>query len=116
MFWLEAFKHQHLGDHWGSGFPQEFGSCFPFLFNMVAGEKGVPGIPLSYKFGSSRDEGCSMMGRTMMESKCYYVCRQAEARAAHPTVGNGAFPWEGVGGKQGLSTWLLHSGELRDAS
>lgn len=97
-------------------FPRSLEAAVPFLFNMVAGEKGVPGIPLSYKLGSSRDEGCSKMGRTMMESECYHSHGQGEARAAHPAVGNGAFPWEGVGGKQGLSAWPLHSGELRDAS
>lgn len=85
---------------------------------MVAGEKGVTEIPLSYKFGSSRDEGtgCSKMGRTMMESKCYHVYGKGEVRAAHPAIGNEAFPWEGVGGIRTLSAWLLHPGELRGAS
>lgn len=85
---------------------------------MVAGEKGVTEIPLSYEFGSSRDEGtgCSKMGRTMMESKCYHVCGKGEVRAAHPTIDNEAFPWEGVGGSRTLSAWLLHPGELRGAS
>lgn len=72
-------------------FPRSLEAAVPFLFNTVAGEKGVPGIPVSYKFASSRDEGCSKIGRTMMESQCYHVHGEGEARAAHLAIGNRAF-------------------------
>lgn len=51
-----------------------------------------------------------------MERECYHVHGKGQARAARPAKGNGAFPWEGVEGSRSLSAWLLHSGELRDAS